>query len=623
MTRSTVDRVVKSGPTFFGPPDRRLFGWLHLPSESVERADVGVVLCNPFGYEAMCTHRSLRHFAEAFARAGYPALRFDYDGTGDSAGSDRDPDRVRAWLDSVHEAVETLKAARGVRSVCLLGLRLGAAIAAIAAAERTDCAGLIALAPVASPALYLRELQASQAWSRLGKSPDGVRGIDQGDLEASGFLMTASTTAALGRLDLLKQSKAPASHVLVLERADRPPGAWADRLKALDVDVEVRSVPGFVEMSWDSHRAVVPDHMIAASLDWLAKKSGGLVTAVGEQAPSSAPARRTAGTSNESPLEEDVLETPVFVDAKRTLFGIVTHPKATSRNGRAIILVNTGTQHRVGPNRQWVTLARHWARMGVVVLRLDLSGLGDSSPRPGANENTVYTDGGPIDVADAVAYLQRDWGARRFDFVGLCSGAYYCFRALVRGVGADSAVLVNPQILVPDPPAGDPSKTAREAKRLRQSALKAESWKKLLRGEVKLRASGRVLIRRLVDWGAIRARRVAQRLGISLSEGLPAELVAVARRKVVLRFVFSDGEKGEELLMFLGGSTIEKHRKRGLLSISHVRGADHTFSAAWMQRALAERLDGLLGLGDHVRAHRSRALERDPSRAPVRSRGSG
>ena len=47
-----------------------------------DRADksaaIGVVICNPFGYEAICSHRSVRTFAEAAAAAGAPTLRFDY-----------------------------------------------------------------------------------------------------------------------------------------------------------------------------------------------------------------------------------------------------------------------------------------------------------------------------------------------------------------------------------------------------------------------------------------------------------------------------------------------------------------------------------------------------------------
>jgi hypothetical protein len=76
---------------YFGPDDRPLFGWLCKPARTRRTA---VVIVPPFGYEAICAARSLRHFAEAAAREQLIALRFDLDGTGDSAGDDLDPDRL-------------------------------------------------------------------------------------------------------------------------------------------------------------------------------------------------------------------------------------------------------------------------------------------------------------------------------------------------------------------------------------------------------------------------------------------------------------------------------------------------------------------------------------------------
>src|SRR4051812_34449398 len=91
-------------PTWFGPAERPLFGWYHAPALATARA-CGVVLCNPFGYEMMCSHRAYRHLAERLATAGFPVLRFDYDGTGDSAGDGEDPERVESWLGSIDLAV--------------------------------------------------------------------------------------------------------------------------------------------------------------------------------------------------------------------------------------------------------------------------------------------------------------------------------------------------------------------------------------------------------------------------------------------------------------------------------------------------------------------------------------
>ncbi|HZZ12118.1 MAG TPA: alpha/beta hydrolase, partial [Paraburkholderia sp.] len=104
------------------------FGWLH-PAVGPG----GVVLCYPFGYDGLCTYRGMRRLAERLAAGGSTVLRFDYPGTGDSAGDAGEPGRWRAWIDSIKEAVAFLRDTRGVTRVTLCGLRLGGTLAALAA----------------------------------------------------------------------------------------------------------------------------------------------------------------------------------------------------------------------------------------------------------------------------------------------------------------------------------------------------------------------------------------------------------------------------------------------------------------------------------------------------------
>src|SRR6187402_2642822 len=91
------------------------FGWLH---EGVPSAARGVVLCQPFGREAMWVHKGWRVLAENLAAAGSPTLRFDYAGTGDSAGESEDfgegEEQLERWLKSIRAAVAFLKQTTGV-----------------------------------------------------------------------------------------------------------------------------------------------------------------------------------------------------------------------------------------------------------------------------------------------------------------------------------------------------------------------------------------------------------------------------------------------------------------------------------------------------------------------------
>ena len=133
-----------------------MLGWLHRPASA---ADVGVLICAPVGRDARCAHLLLRWIGEALAEAGYPALRFDYLGCGDSLDVAPEVDALSVWTANIHQAADALQAATGVRRLVFCGLRLGASLAAAATQAREDVAGLVMMAPVVRGRAWLRELK--------------------------------------------------------------------------------------------------------------------------------------------------------------------------------------------------------------------------------------------------------------------------------------------------------------------------------------------------------------------------------------------------------------------------------------------------------------------------------
>src|SRR5262249_31605258 len=122
-------------PLYLGPRSRMRFAWYHPPAAEVSKG-VGVVLCNTLGNEALRAYGTLRHLAEILAAQGFAALRFDFHGTGDSGGSEGDPDRVATWLEDIDVAIEGLRDRARLHTVALAGLRLGGTLALVAAARR-------------------------------------------------------------------------------------------------------------------------------------------------------------------------------------------------------------------------------------------------------------------------------------------------------------------------------------------------------------------------------------------------------------------------------------------------------------------------------------------------------
>jgi len=88
------------------------------------------------------------------------------------------------------------------------------------------------------------------------------------------------------------------------------------------------------------------------------------------------------------------------------LVGVLTEPVgdalALSGDRPAIVLSNVGLNHRTGPNRIWVELARRMAQKGFTTLRFDLSGLGDS---PSRRDSLSDSERHLADMREAVEFV--------------------------------------------------------------------------------------------------------------------------------------------------------------------------------------------------------------------------
>ncbi len=117
---------------FFGAEQRPLAGVLNTPDDGTARG--GVLLCPPLAREHVTTYPTFRALALGLADAGFAVLRFDYDGTGDSAGRTDDHDRVAAWTRSTRDAAALLRATVS-GPLAMVGMRMGGLLAAAASAD--------------------------------------------------------------------------------------------------------------------------------------------------------------------------------------------------------------------------------------------------------------------------------------------------------------------------------------------------------------------------------------------------------------------------------------------------------------------------------------------------------
>lgn len=139
---------------FAGGAGARLLGFLHLPKES--RFDCGLVFCPAFAEEKNCSQAIVAQAARCFARQGFPVLRFDYSGCGDSEGELEDF-TLADWQRDIQAAISQLQLHAQVTQVALWGLRLGAGLALLEANCRAGAPYALLWQPVLHFTEYIHQ----------------------------------------------------------------------------------------------------------------------------------------------------------------------------------------------------------------------------------------------------------------------------------------------------------------------------------------------------------------------------------------------------------------------------------------------------------------------------------
>ena len=398
------------------------FGWLHMPV-GTRGASTAVLLCAGFKEDKVSGHRSLRLLADALATAGYPTLRFDYAGAGDS----RDIGTTEPWAtwqQNTHVAADWLRQRSGASRIILCGLRLGATLAALAAEARDDVAGLVLFAPVLRGRTYLRQIAVE---ARTGQT----RAADDG-LTLDDVCLSSETVDAIKAVDLRKVAVPSGCKVLIHAQETSPIlseciAAWVAR----GVDVEHKDFTKFEAMLRPYFMSHEADAEVSSVSDWLRPRF--------PPGPGISP---LPGLPHSESLRVDgYVETPLRFGSNEHLFAVLCRPFGRPEASVAVVIPNSSGAPHYGNARAGVDLARRLAASGIASLRIDFDGLGDSGAPDGLPTHVFETDR-KSDVAAAVDVLEQ-LGFRRCVMLGLCSGAYHALQATLADTRINLQVLVN------------------------------------------------------------------------------------------------------------------------------------------------------------------------------------
>jgi uncharacterized protein len=270
--RRADGEIDRPAPTPFFFDEGRLFG-VYYSNEPDRSGESPVLICPPVGHEYVRSYNAIRKLCERLSREGIAVLKFDYCGLGDSCGDGHDVG-VDEWRQNIRAAAAELSQRTGRNRITVVGLRMGAALAAGLRVEGVAINNLVLWDPIVDGASHLAELQRLHRLCLTDtrrfrkKRPDGWT-----ETELLGFRYSPATQKSIAKMGLLNRPY-PYENCF-LATSNRLP-EYDELAKTLDRNTKGRFtqevVPDVAE--WDDHgriEAALVCHRIIAAI---AKKIG-------------------------------------------------------------------------------------------------------------------------------------------------------------------------------------------------------------------------------------------------------------------------------------------------------------------------------------------------------------
>ncbi|OGV90460.1 MAG: hypothetical protein A3K19_33585 [Lentisphaerae bacterium RIFOXYB12_FULL_65_16] len=193
-------------------------------------------------------------------------------------------------------------------------------------------------------------------------------------------------------------------------------------------------------------------------------------------------------------LTPDLAETAVRFDAyDDALVGNLVQPRQSAPLG--VVFAHGWSGNRSGPHGILTHIARELGHAGFPSIRFDFRGRGESTGNGMATTLATMAS----DLVAAATLLQRECGVRKLVYLGVCSGGNVAIGNLPRLPAPAGLVLLSVYPFSDGDSFGrDVHRTWHYAREYARKACRAETWGRLVRGDIRLRQVGNVLFGHLV-----------------------------------------------------------------------------------------------------------------------------
>ena len=282
-------------------------------------------------------------------------------------------------------------------------------------------------------------------------------------------------------------------------------------------------------------------------------------------------------------MKEKILQT----GGKTPLIGVITLADQEKFNGCALILLNSGIHHHVGYARLSVKLTRAAARLGLLGVRFDFSGIGDSPVSVHLGGDNRKRAGG--ELCSVMDHLEENEGIKSFVVGGICYGADIAMETSWRDSRIKGLIQLD----------------AHAYPTMKSLAYKA--WHKSLKAlDLSFLAQKS---RQLLEQGA----NGSSLEGVSMVKGriirprklVEMELRRLIERKVEFFYVFTNGGTGGYAYKEQLYDMFSLDREKWQLSLTYFPDSDHLLTGPRHQKEL------LSGFLDWVSCHFAKNVKKD------------
>ena len=260
-----------------GDENRYIYGCTYLPDH---HQSTGIVLVPPIGRERLRCYHESANMARELASRGYPVLRFDYRGEGESSGEFSEA-TITSRLEDIATMTGELKRRAGVEQISLVGFRMGGLLAAMAAGD-LGIQRLILCDPVCNPKKFAKGmlrsnivLQSQYFGEVFKKEPELRKELLKGEtVSVYGFHMGQSFLEELEQADPephLSDFQGKAAIIYMSTRKSAPKKDVARWCELLGQSGQCETICAVMAFSWASRKMWIPslEPLNKAVIGWL------------------------------------------------------------------------------------------------------------------------------------------------------------------------------------------------------------------------------------------------------------------------------------------------------------------------------------------------------------------